>query len=76
MQLIIKCLSGRKPTFNFESDNTILQLKEALEEKEGLYPDTYLLSFGGKKLLDEMKIGDYNLEDGSTILMTLNLKGG
>ena len=35
MQIIIKTLSGRKQTFNFECDQKVLAVKQALQEKEG-----------------------------------------
>ncbi len=75
MQLLIKTLTGRKQAFNFETDNTILQVKQALQEKEGIMIDQIRLIFGGKQLADEMKISDYNLEPGSTIHMVLQLRG-
>ena len=30
MQLLIKTLTGQKQSFNFENENTILQIKQAL----------------------------------------------
>ena len=56
MQLLIKTLTGRKQSFNFEPDNTILQVKQALQEKEGIMIDQIRLIFGGKQLSDEMKL--------------------
>ena len=72
----IQTLTGRKQSFNFESDNTILQIKQALQEKEGIEITQIRLIFGGKQLADEMKISDYNLEAGSTLHMVLQLRGG
>ncbi len=69
-------MTGRKQSFNFESDNTILQIKQALQEKEGIEISQIRLIFGGKQLADEMKISDYNLEAGSTLHMVLQLRGG
>jgi len=53
-----------------------LQVKQALQEKEGIMIDQIRLIFGGKQLADENKISDYNLEAGSTIHMVLQLRGG
>ena len=36
MQIFIKTLTGRKTQFDFESDNTVRHVKEALQEKEGI----------------------------------------
>ena len=76
MQLQIKTLTGRKQNFNFDPEYTIMQVKEALQEKEGIEIPMIRLIFGGKQLADEQKISDYNLEAGSTIHMVLQLRGG
>ena len=69
-------MSGNKQAFNFEPTDTILQIKQALQEKEGIEIPMIRLIFGGKQLVDESKISDYNLEAGSTIHMVLQLRGG
>ncbi len=71
MQLVVKTLTGKKQNFNFEADNTILDIKTALQEREGIEISQIRLIFGGKQLADEMKISDYNLEPGSTLIMVL-----
>jgi len=76
MQIYIKTLTGSKQSFNFESENTILQIKTALQEKEGILVDQIRLIFGGKQLADENKLNDYKLEPGSTLHMVLQLRGG
>jgi Ubiquitin family len=35
-QIWIKTLTGRKQQFNFEPDDQVLQVKQALQEKEGI----------------------------------------
>jgi ubiquitin-like protein Nedd8 len=39
MQIFIKTLTGRKQSLNFEEDNTVLEVKQALQEKEGIQVD-------------------------------------
>ena len=39
MQIFIKTLTGRKQGFNFEDNNTVLDVKNALQEKEGITVD-------------------------------------
>jgi ubiquitin-like protein Nedd8 len=53
-----------------------LQVKQALQEKEGITIEQIRLIFGGKQLADDQKISDYNLKAGSTIHMVLQLRGG
>lgn len=58
MQLLIKVggdpewqtLTGKKQSFNFDPDNTILQVKNALQEKEGILVEQIRLIYGGKQL--------------------------
>ncbi|KAJ0407591.1 hypothetical protein ATCC90586_006234 [Pythium insidiosum] len=84
MQIQIKTLTGRKQTFNFEPDNTILHVKQALQEKEGIqvdqirliYSGKQLLIYSGKQLADDKTLQDYNVAAGGTIHMVLQLRGG
>ena len=69
-------LAGVKQSFNFETTDTILQIKQTLQEKEGIDVAMIRLIFGGKQLADERRIEDYNLRAGDTIHMILQLKGG
>ena len=54
MQLMIKTLTGRKQSFNFDPENTIAQVKQALQEKEGIDIEQIRLIYGGKQLSDEL----------------------
>lgn len=72
---MIKTLAGSETSLNFEPDDTILTIKQALQEKEGIDIAMIKLIFAGKQLADENKIKDYNLEAGSKIHMVLQLRG-
>ncbi|ETV73591.1 hypothetical protein H257_11710 [Aphanomyces astaci] len=76
MQIQIKTLTGRKQTFNFEPDNTILHVKQALQEKEGIQVDQIRLIYSGKQLADDKTLQEYNVAAGGTIHMVLQLRGG
>lgn len=39
MQITIKTLTGRKQLFNFEDTDTVLTVKQQLQEKEGIQVD-------------------------------------
>lgn len=39
MQIFIKTLTGRKQAFNFENETTVIDVKNALQEKEGIQVD-------------------------------------
>merc|ERR1712064_107364 len=74
MQIFIKTLTGRKTNFNFELDNTVRQVKEALQEKEGIQVEQIRLIYSGKQMSDECTLSDYNVKPGSTIHMVLQLR--
>ncbi|CCI48670.1 unnamed protein product [Albugo candida] len=76
MQITIKTLTGRKQTFNFEGENTILHVKEALQEKEGIQVNQIRLIYSGRQLSDDKTLQDYNVLAGGTIHMVLQLRGG
>ena len=65
-----------KQSFNFEPTDTILQIKQALQEKEGIDVAMIRLIYGGKSLADESTIASSNMKAGDTIHMLLQLKGG
>jgi hypothetical protein len=50
MQIFIKTLTGRKDAFNFEPENQVLAVKQALQEKEGIQVDQIRLIHSGKQL--------------------------
>ncbi|CAM9508819.1 unnamed protein product [Heterosigma akashiwo] len=76
MQLWIKTLTGRKQAYNFEPDNQVLVVKQALQEKEGIQVDQIRLIYSGKQLADDKALSDYNVSAGDTIHMVLQLRGG
>jgi len=58
MQVFIKTLTGRKAQFNFEPDNQVLMVKQALQEKEGITVDQIRLIFSGKQLADDKMLSE------------------
>ena len=65
-----------KQSFNFEPTDSVLQIKQTLQEKEGIDVAMIRLIYGGKQLSDEQTIANYNMKAGDTIHMILQLKGG
>ena len=75
-QIFIKTLTGRKQAFNFEPENQVLAVKQALQEKEGIQVDQIRLIFSGKQLSDDRSLESYSINAGATIHMVLQLRGG
>lgn len=76
MQLHVKTLTGRQQTFNFEPNAKVSDVKNALQEREGIQADQIRLIFAGKQLSDEKTLEDYSVVPGSVVHMVLQLRGG
>jgi len=75
MLITIKTLTGRKMNFTSDDDMIIRNIKEFLQEKEGIYLSQIRLIYGGKQLNDMAKIMD-ELKPGDVVHMVMALRGG
>lgn len=76
MLISIKTLSGRKLAMDFEPSQKIIEIKEALQEKEGIPKEQIRLIYSGKVVSDESTIGECNIQAGNVLMMALHLRGG
>jgi len=76
MLIKIRTLTGKEIELDIESDYKISQIKEKVEEKEGIPPVQQRLIFGGKQMIDDKQASDYSLSGGSTLHLVLALRGG
>ena len=76
MLITIKTLSGRKLSLDFEPNQKVEEIKNALQEKEGIPVPQIRLIYSGKILKDELTIQEANINPGTTLMMMMHLKGG
>ena len=71
MKIFVKTNIGKIITLDVSPSDTIENIKTKIHDMEGIHPDQQLFIFVGTNLVDGHTLSEYNIVDGSTLILVL-----
>jgi ubiquitin-large subunit ribosomal protein L40e len=75
-KIIVGTITGKRIPIIVTQDMLISELKQIIQNKEGIPPNQQILVFKRHSLEENMTIGNYNINRNSQILLHLDIRGG
>ena len=72
MQIFVKTYTGKIITLDVEPSDTIESVKEKVQDKEGIPPETFFLQGHGKTLYNNKTLDDYAIKKEETLYLIVS----